>query len=753
AVSGEFQKALQLTQRITQPEATKARALTLRGMILMSRAEHEQARDAFTQALAAGQKTLRLPERLVIAASLTEAQLALGNAAAANESVKMLAASAPEAVITHYLRARIAMLEGDPVTAVAHCQRALRVDPEHKPSQFLLAAAHLSHGSLEQAETVLNGMLTSSPGDPAATKLLAQVYLGRREPARARALLSTLSDKSAADAQFDWLMGSALLQSGDTSGIAALERSVAAMPNDVARRLDLATAYITAQSPQKALELLETVPANSPLADRAQGLIVIASVAGKSPQEAVREIDRLVAANGASPALLTAAAVRLAASGEPRKSQDLLERAVRLDPKAVAPRVALARQAAQALDFPRSERYLREILEIEPANQLAHVGLSELAWRRGDTAKARQLLEAAVGADPSAVEARLRLAQLAFVGGDAPRGRDLLNQAVSATEDRKTALNAAGAILARAGLLEEALAKFKQAAAAGLPEATLNAARLYEESNRDDEARQTLEASLVDKPHWREAERLLVEIDARHGRVDKAIARIRSMEGLPAATAQEYAGDVYAVGKQWERALGAYQDAQRQQPTGALATKIFGARRVSGVADAERALTDWLAKSPEDGQVRRVLAAYYEATGRRKQATGEYERMLAANRIDPESLNNLAWILHEEGDARALALAQRAYEAAPQRAEIADTYGWILVQMDKVAEGRTVLEKALVAAPANPDIQYHAAAAYAKSGNVARARELLRASLDSQQRFASREAAERLLASLTGSGA
>lgn len=752
AGSGELQRALQLTERIDQPEAVKARALALRGMIFMARAEHEKARAAFTQASAAGRKQLRIPEQLTILGSLTEVHLALNDADAATKSLEQIATWLPEALATHYLRARIAMLKNDPVAAVAHCQRALRVDARHRPSQILLAAAHLSHGSLEQAESVLDSMLAADASDTAAIKLLAQVYLRRGEPERARTILSGLTDPAQADAQFDWLMGSALLQSGDASGLAALERSVAAMPNDIARRLDLAGAYIAAQSPQKALELLKSVPANSPQAARAQELVVIASVAGKNPQDAAREIDRLVAANGNSPALLTAAGTVLAASGESLEAQDLFERAMKLDPKAVTPRWALARQAGQMLDFDRAERYLRGILEIEPANQRAHIGMSELDWRRGDKAKAKQWLEQAVGADPSAVEARLRLAQLAFVSADAPRGRDLLNQAVSATDDRGSVLNAAGKILAGAGFVEEALTRFKQAAAAGTSEAVLNAARLYEESGRQEDARQALEAALVDKPRWREAERLLVEFDARNGRTDKAIARIRSMTGLQPAALKEYEGDAYALGKQFPRALAAYEDAHRQQPSAGRATKIFSARRLSGTADAERSLTDWLAKSPADADVRRLLAAYYQATGRGKQAVGEYERLLAANRIDPASLNNLAWMLHEGGDARALGLAKRAYEAAPQQAEIADTYGWILVQMDKVPEGKTVLEKALAAAPANPDIQYHAAAAYAKSGNAARARELLRASLESEQSFASREAAERLLESLGASG-
>jgi len=59
-----------------------------------------------------------------------------------------------------------------------------------------------------------------------------------------------------------------------------------------------------------------------------------------------------------------------------------------------------------------------------------------------------------------------------------------------------------------------------------------------------------------------------------------------------------------------------------------------------------------------------VLAAYYETSGRSAEAIAEYEQLLAADRIDPAGLNNLAWMLHARGDARAVTLAKRAYDAA-----------------------------------------------------------------------------------------
>lgn len=754
AARGEHRRALELPDRIGQSGATYARALLLRGTVLVSRGEHQRARDALLQAQESGRKHLRVPEQLAMATALTEAHLALGDIDAADRSVAVLTSWAPEFVITHYLRARIAMLKNDPVAAVAECQKALRANPEHVPSQILLAAAHLSQRSFEQAEDTLTRMLASNPENLAARKLLAQVYLGRNQPDQAQRLLATASQSTEADAQVDWLMGVALLQAGNnTSGLSHLERSVAAAPDDVQRRIDLAGAYLIARKPDQAIPLLKSVPADSPVAARAQVLLVLATVAGKPRAEASRGIDALVAQHGEDVGLLSVAGAYLGENGETGRARTLLERAIRLDPKAVSARMALARLAAVTRDIAGAEQQLGEILKVDPAHQAARLGLSELAWSKGDRTAARKWLEEAISADPAVVDARLRLAQIAFVEGDAARGRALLDQAVNVAGDRKAVLNRAGTVLARTGFTDEALAKFQQAAADGLPEGIISAARLHLELDRHEQARDLVESALADKPDWAEAQRLLIEIDARDGQVERALARARSMnKNAPPAALRSLEGDIYAFAGQYPAAIAAYEDAQRQHATAAVAIGIFRLRRISTTSPAERSLQQWLQKSPADVEVRRVLAAYYDSSGRRKEAIGEYERLLAADSIDPLMLNNLAWLLHEQSDPRALHLARRAHEAAPAIAEIADTYGWILVQTDKVTDGIRVLERALAGAPTNPDIQYHAATAYARSGQSARAVELLRESLKSDQKFASREDAARLLELATSEG-
>jgi predicted Zn-dependent protease len=75
---------------------------------------------------------------------------------------------------------------------------------------------------------------------------------------------------------------------------------------------------------------------------------------------------------------------------------------------------------------------------------------------------------------------------------------------------------------------------------------------------------------------------------------------------------------------------------------------------------------------------------------------------------------------------------------------VADTYGWILTENGRVAEGLVALSKAAELAPDNPDIRYHQAAALVRSGEVQRAKRLLDDLLGSNPAFASRTGAEQL---------
>ena len=140
--------------------------------------------------------------------------------------------------------------------------------------------------------------------------------------------------------------------------------------------------------------------------------------------------------------------------------------------------------------------------------------------------------------------------------------------------------------------------------------------------------------------------------------------------------------------------------------------------RSARMANAEAPLARWVAGRPEDARARQLLAEAYQLAGHRELAIEQYERLAAIPAAGFADLNNLAWLYYEQGDDRAEATARRAYDLAADNPAVVDTYGWILTEKGKVAEGLEALTKAVKLAPDNPDIRYHHAAALARSGET-----------------------------------
>ena len=109
------------------------------------------------------------------------------------------------------------------------------------------------------------------------------------------------------------------------------------------------------------------------------------------------------------------------------------------------------------------------------------------------------------------------------------------------------------------------------------------------------------------------------------------------------------------------------------------------------------------------------------------------------------ALNNLAFLYSQQNDPRALELAKKAYEKAPESAAILDTYGYILIKQGQPKEGLPILEKAASLAPKANDIQFHLAEAYVANDNTQKAIEILEPIVKAEQNFSEKKAAVSLL--------
>ena len=84
-----------------------------------------------------------------------------------------------------------------------------------------------------------------------------------------------------------------------------------------------------------------------------------------------------------------------------------------------------------------------------------------------------------------------------------------------------------------------------------------------------------------------------------------------------------------------------------------------------------------------------------------------YEQVVTAQPNNVVALNNLAWLLREQNNSRAIELASRASQLAPDAPDILDTHGWVLHLGGDHEQAKVIIEKALALAPENAEIQTH----------------------------------------------
>jgi tetratricopeptide (TPR) repeat protein len=141
--------------------------------------------------------------------------------------------------------------------------------------------------------------------------------------------------------------------------------------------------------------------------------------------------------------------------------------------------------------------------------------------------------------------------------------------------------------------------------------------------------------------------------------------------------------------------------------------------------DAARVLEKARQISPRDTEAIAQLALVYDSMKKNDESDSLYEEALRINPNFALVLNNYAYSLSERGIQleRALKMAHRALDAAPDNASYLDTMGWIYYQLGKYRDAETYVKKAIAKGEVSAVVHEHMGDIYFRLNDTERALE------------------------------
>ena len=686
-----------------------------------------------------------------VLSSLVQVYLTLNDLDGATAAARRLAARAPNSPVSNYSAGLIAYQNGQFDEAATSLQQAANSAPDNAQVLTLLGASHLALGNLGQAEQHLMNALGAAPNDPAAVKLLAETRLRQQRPDSALDLLARLGEDSA-DPQLDALQVAANLQAGNSEqALVYLEQAVARSPGNQALRLQLAQAYLGSGQNEEAVELLEGISGGDEVLS-ANLMLLFTHLRAQEIDAGRAQADELLASFPEEARAHSAVGVFYQLIGEGDRARTQLEEALERDDQFIPARLILAGLLAEEGRGPEAESQLQEVLAIEPDHAAALASLAQHALQRGSIDEAETLLTRAV-ASADTVPLHLALARVRLQQGNIPGAEQEVDAARALAPENPEVTGARGLLALRAGRTNEAIRLLEDAQQA-LP-ARLDIALALGQAQAATEdlagARETFQRALETAPDYLPLRAALGATELRLGNADTALEISNSLTADYPEQAAGYLleADVAMAQRRYDEAAARFEAAFERAPVWEVQSRrVLALQLAERTEDVEPLLTAWAADNPGHLAGRLMLANLFQTSGRAPEALSEYEDVLELQPENVVALNNAAWLYYESADSRALPLAQRAYELAPESAAVLDTFGWILAEQNREEEAIGYLQTAANLAPQALEIRYHVAQTQARLGRTNEARATLQALLAEEAQFGQREAAETLLESL-----
>ncbi len=685
----------------------------------------------------------------------------LGQTADALKDLNQIQRLAPGEARTAYLQALLAERDNKPEAARDALKTVIgKLDlfpldslRFHPQLLMLNGLAHFGLGEREKAKQYLE-VFQKFQGNTPTSKLLAQLYLGDKNPDRAIEVLETYLKSQPNDGQAMTLLGSALMSKGQNAKATILMQKAIQAKDAPEFHTVLGLSLLKSGQTGNAIAELEGAVKRDPKQTQAATSLISIYLRGGQPAKAAALAEALVKQQPNNAGFFDLLGMARGDAGNIAGSKSAFEQAIKLDDALVSAKLNLARLEIATKAYGAATLRLNGILKANEKNADAMVELAMIAERQGQLADTQRWLEKANDlAGPKEIRWGVALSDFHLRNGrPGPALGAIKKVSAKAPEDFAMLLAYARAQLANNDPIG---AKSNLAAATRVadynPVPQVQIALLQMSAKNLGGAAYSLDKALSSQADYLPAQALMTEVELRQGDAAKAEKRARDIVAKNPKLAVGYSllGDIASSRNQTAVALEAYKRAHLLEPSTETLLRLFRALAPQeGGKPATQLVEAWVKAHPQDLAALRALADSYARSGNLQQAKTAYEKVLLIAPDDSPVLNNLANILLHLKDPSAVKVAEQAVAQNPNNANAIDTWGWALFQGGQNDRALQLLRDARLRDPANPEIRFHLATVLAQTGRKTEARDELETAMKAGKGFESFAEATALLKTL-----
>jgi cellulose synthase operon protein C len=686
AAQGDWAEAQQLLKQWVAEKPNDGQAWVLLGQIALTANQLEDAETYLSKALSlvpTGDMLSAAKARVLNL--LTEVLTRLGRSDEAYRYQKILAEANPEGAAAQqkFNQALELYQKGDFAQAQTVITELKKQFPQDKNTNTLLGLVQLQQGDTKQAEALFDAAVDPETAAPRVLQAAALSKVRNQQIDEAVALLKKAAETQPKSAEILATYGIALLDknSQDSEALTWLDKSLQLNQNQPKIYMAKARYYSAQNNLAEAIAQLRMAVAQNPQHFESQQVLFQLMLANKQLDTIVQTIDALPA-ELAGRKYFWQGWLALQQKNYPQ-ALSLFEKSVPIsDAEKYLPLAGMAQAYQDQLDWSRAFSAWQQVINAAPQFMPAYQHYLTAAKNIHQLEQAEIFLAAQSRAEEN-WQANWVLAQWFAANNDIDKA------IVNAQEVLRKAMQLPG--------IKQLLVSLYTQKAQSLRISDLLHSRDW------------INKALTLQPENPAILTFLVELELADKKIPQArtiIAEYAKGNAEPAVLNFLNGLALLAEGKKVE-ALALLQNSFNARPMDKTAELIYSTYAQSDEAKSQDFLAQWRKALPQSARPLIIQALAAQSAGDKSTAISAYEEALRLQAPSVLALNNLAWLYFETRDPRAQDTAHRAVTLAPQSAEVLDTYGWILVQTGKKAEGISWLEKAKALAPTMPEILKH----------------------------------------------